>query len=209
MSRSQSPQLQSNEKITDSIQLISLKLNILELGQRKLTENTSILGEENTKRADEIRILARQSGALVTEDDETSEKTACVPNDSDEDNDIPDANSPNSNPHMRYHATTANRNEASTLIPTKDLIRTIDVLNGRDDMGTHDFIKSIKRALVRSLQPKLLLDFIIAEKIVNQAKRAIRYSPINSYDDLYNTLKINLALTSSVELCRSRVEAFI
>ena len=51
---------------------------------------------------------------------------------------------------------------------------------------------------------RILLDFIITEKIVDQAKRAIRYPPINSYDDLYNTLRINLAPTSSVKLCRSR-----
>ena len=84
----------------------------------------------------------------------------------------------------RKKTTTANRNEASALIPARDLIRTIELLNGRDDMGIHDSIKSIKRARVRCLQPELLLDFIIAAKIVNHAKRAIRYSPTNSYDGL-------------------------
>ena len=49
---------------------------------------------------------------------------------------------------MRYHTTTANRNEAATLIPAKDLLRTIEVLNRTDDMGTHDFIKNIKRVRV-------------------------------------------------------------
>ena len=174
MSRNQSPQRQSNEKITDPIQLILSILNILELGHRKLTENTKILSEKNTKRADQIRTSARQGTALVTEDDEISEKAACVPSDSDEDNDIRDGNSPNSSPHMRYHTTTANRNEAAALIPAKDRNRTIEVLNGRDDMGTHDFIKSIKRIRVRYSQPGLLLDFIITEKIVDQTKRAIK-----------------------------------
>ena len=64
----------------------------------------------------------------------------------------------------------------------------------------------MKRARVRCSQPDLLLDFIIAEKIKDQAKQSIRHTGIGSYEDLYETLKTNLAPVHSIELCRSRLE---
>ena len=52
----------------------------------------------------------------------------------------------------------------------------------------------------------LLLDFIITGKIVGIAKRAIRYSTMNNFDDLYEVLNQNLNTGSSVELCRKKLE---
>ena len=95
---------------------------------------------------------------------------------------------------------------SATLIPAKDLIRTIEVLNGRDDIGVRDFIKGVKRARNDCSEPDLLLRFVIAEKIIDHAKRAIRYANIKNYDDLYDALERNLAPVSSIELCRSRLE---
>ena len=94
----------------------------------------------------------------------------------------------------------------ATLIPAKDLIRTIEVFNERDDTGVRDFIKGVKRARNDCSEPDLLLRFIIAEKIMDHAKQTIRYANIRNYDVLYDGLEKNLAFISSIELCSSRLE---
>ena len=52
----------------------------------------------------------------------------------------------------------------------------------------------------------LLVDFIIAKKIVENAKRAILYLTINIFDDLYDVLNQNLNTGTSVELFRTKLE---
>ena len=107
------------------------------------------------------------------------------------------------------------RNTLQAVSPTEneplshatELIRTVEVLNGQDDVGVHDFINTVKRAKIRCSQPGLLLDYILTEKIVGNAKRAIRHCPISSYDDLYNALKTNLGTTTTLETCRSKLES--
>ena len=37
-------------------------------------------------------------------------------------------------------------NDSARLSSAKDIIRTVKVLNGQDDVGIHDFIKNVKRA---------------------------------------------------------------
>ena len=79
-------------------------------------------------------------------------------------------------------------------------------MKGRDDNGVEDFINSIKKARLRCNQQNLLLDFIIAGKIVENAKRAVRFTSINTYEELYEALRHNLGTNSSVDLARSRLE---
>ena len=43
---------------------------------------------------------------------------------------------------------------------------------------------------MRSSQTYLLLDLIIANKIKVQAKRAIRFNPIDNYDQLYSAYRL-------------------
>ena len=97
--------------------------------------------------------------------------------------------------------------ENEPLSHVTELIRTVEVLNGQDDVGVHDFINTLKRAKIRSSQSGLLLDYILTEKIVGNAKRAIRHCPIGSYDDLCNALKTNLATTTTLETCRRKLES--
>ena len=92
------------------------------------------------------------------------------------------------------------------MIPAKDLIRTIEVLTGRDDCGVEDFIVSVKCAKGRCSQKDLLLDFIIAEKITDIAKRAIRFTSIKTHEELFDALRQNVGIISSVELSRSKLE---
>ena len=64
----------------------------------------------------------------------------------------------------------------------------------------------MKKAKVQCLQPGLLLDFIIAQKIRLSAKNAIRFININSYDDLYDALRQNLKQTNSILALKSKLE---
>ena len=68
---------------------------------------------------------------------------------------------------------TASRNITFSTIPAKEIIRTIRTLTGHDDIGVEDFIRSVERAQEKCSQPDLLLDFILAEKITQNAERAI------------------------------------
>ena len=67
----------------------------------------------------------------------------------------------------------------------KDILDTITVLNGQDDVGVDDFIKSTKSAKLRCSQPNILLDFIIAQRIKGSAEKAVRFIPIDSHEDLF------------------------
>ena len=87
--------------------------------------------------------------------------------------------------------------------PAKDIVSTIEILLEKDDNGTEDVIKSIKRGKLRCSQPDLLLDFIIAEKIQDQAKRSIRFIPNNNYDELFQALRQNVGMNRS----RSKLES--
>ena len=51
------------------------------------------------------------------------------------------------------------------LISAKEILGTIEILNGQNDIGIEDFIKSVKKAEAQCLQPRLLLDFTISQKI--------------------------------------------
>lgn len=96
---------------------------------------------------------------------------------------------------------------AEEQIPAKEAIRTIKAINGQDDVGIENFIKTGKKAKLQCNQPNLLLYFIIAEKITGNAERAIRYTQIDSYEDLYEILRRNLTQAGSVSSLRSKLES--
>ena len=98
-------------------------------------------------------------------------------------------------------------NPTANLMIAKDVVRTIKPINGRDDIGVEDFIRSVKKARRRCSQPELLLDFIIAEKITQQAEKALRYIKIDDYETLYESLRSNLKQTNSVSALRSKLSS--
>ena len=207
--------------ISQNLQSVLEKLSIIEENQTSLKNNLRVLNDENAKRVEEIKILARQGNALLTEDDDTG-KNSSEENgqarenhagiESSDSEDSEDRGGIPTTPHrpptrITFTPQTQVRGPIATLaIAAKDLVRTVEVLNGQDDVGVQDFIRSVKRAKARYSQPDLLLDFIITEKIVGNAKRAIRYSTINSFDDLFEVLNHNLNTETSVELCRAKLE---
>ena len=105
-----------------------------------------------------------------------------------------------------YFSPTAPRLEEETL-KAKDILDTITILKGQDDIGGEDFIKNIKRAKIRCSQPHILLDFILAQKVKGLAEKAIRFIPIDSYEDLFNALRQNLKQTGSILTFRSKLES--
>lgn len=188
----------------DAINLIMEKLNFLSDGIKKLNE-------ENGKRAQEIATLAKYNNLIETEDEFSSTNQKA------EDDLISShkrietkpshvSASRNSSPSPeRIHL--LSNSETRTQLPAKDIVRTIEVLKGKDDCGVEDFIRTVKRARKRCSQPDLLLDFIIAEKIIDSAKRSIRFITIEDYETLYLALRQNVGLASSIELSRSRLES--
>ena len=103
--------------------------------------------------------------------------------------------------HSRQENPTAN------LMIAKDVIRTIKPINGRDEIGVEDFTRSVKKARKRCSQPELLLDFIIAEKITQQAEKALRYIKIDDYETLYESLRSNLKQSNSVSALGSKLSS--
>lgn len=81
-------------------------------------------------------------------------------------------------------------NEKETVSPAQDIIQINKHLRGKFDYGTEDLIKSIDGANSRCSLNELLLDQIIAEKILDNVNRAIGSKPIKSYDDLYKPLTL-------------------
>ena len=68
-------------------------------------------------------------------------------------------------------------------------------------------MKIVKKAKSWCNQQALLLDYIIVEKIINRAEKAIRYRQINSFTDLFNTLRQNLTQIGSVSALHSKLES--
>jgi Zinc knuckle./Retrotransposon gag protein. len=209
MSRATSPVRATTEQL---LQQILAKFNTMET-------RLEILTSENAERVKEIVTMGKRLGmqpevGYATEDDgnlltEEEQETNSRRNHRSR---IGNENQ-NMEPRMLnrpFVETRAGFNQvqvAEQLIPAKDIIRTIKAINGQDDIGIEDFIKTIRKARLQCNQPNLLLDFIIAEKITGNAEKAIRYTQIDSYEDLYETLRRNLTQVGSVSSLRSRLES--
>ena len=79
--------------------------------------------------------------------------------------------------NVRLHVPSASHIIEEERINAKTMIETIRGINGQDDMGVEDFIKTVKRAKMNCTQQKLLLNLIIAKK--NHRNRGTR-NPIYS-----------------------------
>lgn len=192
--------------LKDAVQQIASKITLIEENQSKINTSLAVLNDENSKRAEEIKILARQNNALLTEDEETETEIRreqyCHENESsiDDKRDFVNRNRSGAVPSVQSHTIPI------YLLSGKDIIRTIETLNGKDDVGVQDFIRRVKKAKLHCSQPELLLHFILTEQIIENAKRAICYVPINTFDDLYTALLQNMKLGVSVELCRAKLD---
>ena len=75
------------------------------------------------------------------------------------------------------------------------------------DIGIEDFIRTVEKSKTRCKQPNLHLDLIIAKKITRLAGKSIKYLQINSYKDLYGTLRQNLKTFNSILVLKSKLES--
>lgn len=172
-----------------------------------LNENIKILDKENQKRSKEISALNKfGTGALKITEDESDDKGK-IQNKFQLDSSKPKPSAPK---ETRSCTSSPDRESKSSfsnnqLSPATKIIRTMKVLKGKDDLGIEDFITSVKRARDRCSDPDLLLDLIIAEKIQENAERAIRYLDITSYDILFSELRKNLSNITSVSVCRKKL----
>ena len=149
-----------------------------------IKQDIATLAKENENRSREIRevyqVIKDRSDRITTEDDAINDEAR-----------LPAPPAPPAAPAERR--------------PAKEIIRTIEVLKGRDDIGIEDFIKQTKRAALRCLEPELLLDLILVEKIQEQAKRSIRFLIITSYDELYSALRTHVNPPTTIGNCRQRL----
>ena len=67
-------------------------------------------------------------------------------------------------PSVRFPVPSAPHAVEEEKINAKTMIETIRGINGQDDMGVEDFIKTVNRAKIHCTQQKLLLNLIIAKK---------------------------------------------
>ena len=91
-------------------------------------------------------------------------------------------------------------------INAKLAVEIIKTINGQDDIGVEDFIKNVKRARDRCNQSSILLD-LISKRIQGAAEKALRYTPITSYEDLFSSLRLNIKQTGSILALKSRLES--
>lgn len=210
-SRAQSPSREGiPTALLNALDEIRKSISTLVLNQTAAAENISILSRENMKRMKEGQeILARigikgdiqtdtegANGGRMTEDRDSDEEHAKL------------------KLRTRNESILRNRQQLEPQaphwqdgIPAKDIIRAIKPINGQDDMGVEDFIKIVTRTKSQCSQPQLLLDFILAEKITGNADKAIRYTPINTFNDLYEALRQNLKQTGSILSIKSKMES--
>ncbi|KAK1118217.1 hypothetical protein K0M31_015262 [Melipona bicolor] len=95
----------------------------------------------------------------------------------------------------------------SILKPT-DALRMIENLNGINDIGVEEFIKSVKlaRTRVKVNDQIILLRMVIAEKITDRAKQSIRFCQITSYEELFSALRTRVSIPSTVSGSRSKMQ---
>lgn len=165
------------------------------------------------KRSKEISALNRQGpGALLLTEDETHDKKEPIIK-----NELGTFKKENYLPTApKYERSRTNsadsdykpdlRSQISPPLETASkIIRSVETLKGKDDVGVEDFIQSVKKAKNRCSQPDLLLDFIKIEKIQDIAKRAIQFSDIDTYEKLFDELRKNLSHMISVTVSRQKL----
>ena len=183
-----------------------------------LTFSFNTLKRENENRIEEISKLPKKVGCSgeVETDKETTQRQD-VTNDSSSEGEQENRQAQenlrfrNENtyaePNVRFPVPSASHIDEERRIKAETAIENIRGINGQDDIGIEDFIKTVKKAKTRRSQPNLLLDLIIAKKITGFAEKSIRYLQMNSYEDLYDALRQNLKSPNSILALKSKLES--
>ncbi|CAK9813123.1 hypothetical protein ANTPLA_LOCUS7682 [Anthophora plagiata] len=175
--------------------------------EERTGEGLNTLSKENERRAAEIRALGEQlKMQAITEDDgsiigDGDTGSYHYPNNIDPE--ISEIASRTTN--IRSNLPRESNNNTQSKMKAVDVVRTIEPLKGKDDLGVEDFIKAVKYARGICAEPELLIRLIIAEKIIEQAKRSIRYISIGTYEELYEALRQNISIPTTVGNCRAKL----
>ena len=175
---------------------------------KSLTFSFNMLKRENDNRIEEIYKLAKKVGCSgeVETDKETTQRQE-VTNETTQENLRFRNESIYAESNVRFPVPSASHIVEDERIKAEIAIETICGINGQDDIGIEDFIKTVKKAKDRFAQPNLLLDLIIAKKITGFAEKLIRYLQINSYEDLYDALRQNFKSSNSILALKSKLES--
>ena len=161
------------------------------------------LATENKRRAEEIEQLSKTlQFTILTETGSSHHSRAPVRSEDSEDDEARDRPHNSPAPGRMGPQSTA---EASDPLRAQEAIELVETLRGQDDIGVEDFIKNVKYARSQCHQKMLLLKLILVKKITDNAKRSIRFLEIETYEDLYNALRQNIATPSTVSNCRDRL----
>lgn len=126
--------------------------------------------------------------------DETIPKTTCKPKTS-----VPKTQT--QNPVIRKRSTHEN-----SILKATEALKMIENLNGINDIGVEEFIKSVKLARTRVSDKIILLRMIIVEKITDRAKQSIRFCEITSYDELFSALRTQVSIPNTVSGSRNKMQ---
>lgn len=195
------------EELTNHVKTISMSI-------RQMNNSLQVLDSENRKRTEEIKALRQ---IVLLNYDSTFEtnnprdrKPSHIPT-------APYSLYPNLDrmnhdnidiPPLRRHESPSpsQSSQKTTQMKTpENLLRIIEPLQGRDDLGVEDFIHQVEFARARCEDQEMLLFMVLSEKILGNAKRNIRYIPIKTFKELYSALRQTINSGMSITSNRDRL----
>ena len=87
-----------------------------------------------------------------------------------------------------------------------EALRTVETLNGINDTGVEEFIKSVRFARTRVSDTASLLHMILTEKVTDRAKQSIRFCQITLYEELYETLRTEVSIPTTVSGSKNKMQ---
>ena len=185
--------------------------------QEQCVESLSVLRSENEKRRLENQAIQEILKPVLTDSDATTGATGMYHPEGEElgEGDQSPGHQfqpPRSRRHTEVAALSGNnhrdeetRYEECQLKSDKDLLDTIKPLRRRDDSGVEDFTRMVMRAKSRCFEPDILLDKILATKIIENAERSIRHLQITCYDEFFKALRTYVFPSVSRDTARDKM----
>lgn len=177
-------------------------INAMKEMQSAFMALSKTFSKENENRQKEIIELSKLVNVTATMTDDSASQIGSQRNASRRHEGHPsDCNSEDDEPERMV---TSNERSGQTASKAVRIVRT---LKGRDDLGVEDFISDVRYARSICRDKHMLLKLIIAEKITDQAERAIRYLRIDTYEQLYEALRTSPHLAPSMQAgisCKTR-----
>lgn len=191
----------SNGTVAVSEELLNGILNSMKELQSTVTLLSKTAAKENENRQKEIVELSKLMNITATMTDDSVSQNR----DQRDASNRREIHSSGSNSEDDEPERTVNSN-ATTGQTASNAIRIIRTLKGRDDLGVEDFISDVRYARSVCRDKHMLLKLVIAEKITDQAERAIRYLRIDTYEQLYEALRTYVTSPNTVNSSRNKLQ---